>query len=310
MIKLQENSFFTLCRLSMTVNAAFHEFCHFLQERSGITLSPSKAYLVESRLLSLMQAKNINSIDELVLALRQFGSHHLQQEVIERMTTNETFWFRDQYPFEYFVKYLLPGGLSRGSVSPKTFPSHTASPFSSSISPFNPSTRLRVWCAACSAGQEPYSLAMLASQNHVSQSIELLATDLSERILDKARQGIYNDLEMARGLQPDYLKRFFHRHGESHWQVEKSIRDLVQFRRLNLISDQYPVGRWDVIFCRNVLIYFDVEMKRQILLKLHRALAPGGVMFLGASEGIQDMSEYFELINCTPGIAFRAKQAI
>lgn len=290
----------------MPANPAFDDFCRFLRERTGIALSPSKAYLVESRLLSLMQAQGFKSIDELMLAIRQIGSISLQQAVIERMTTNETFWFRDQYPFDYFAKHCLASSLMYERCSPSLSSSHKLGvmPLENGLLK---KTHLRVWSAACSAGQEPYSLAMLASQSHSSKRVEILASDLSEKILEKAKLGVYNELEVARGLKPEFLQRYFHRKGDTHWEIDRTIRSAISFRQLNLISDPYPVGKWDVIFCRNVLIYFDVEMKREILLRLHRSLAPKGVLFLGASEGIQNMSEYFDLIHCSPGIAFQAK---
>jgi chemotaxis protein methyltransferase CheR len=254
------------------VIAAFEFLRRFLHQRSGLSLESDKLYMVESRLLPIAREAGLPDLPSLVKRL-EAGDRALSQAVIDAMTTNETFFFRDRVPFEKFRSVLLPQLLATRASE----------------------RRLRIWCAACSTGQEPYSLAMLLDEEArrlAGWRIDIVATDLSRRAIESARQGLYSQFEVQRGLPITMLLRYFQRIGE-RWQISEFLRSRVQFSEFNLLSDYHALGRFDAIFCRNVLLYFDVPTKRDILNRLSQTLAPHGFMLMGSAETVIGLSDKF-----------------
>jgi chemotaxis protein methyltransferase CheR len=244
-----------------------------LKDHSGLDLSADKHYLIESRLLPLARKAGLPGIPELVQKMKG-GSTALVTQVVEAMTTNETFFFRDKVPFDHFrdaiMKEILQERAGRKSV--------------------------RIWSAAGSTGQEPYSLAMCLKEMGAALAgwrVEILATDLSQEVLEKSKAGIYSQFEVQRGLPIQMLVKYFKQNGEL-WQINPDIRGMVQHRQLNLLQDFSQLGKFDVIFCRNVLIYFDQETKTNIFGRLARALEPDGFLVLGAAETVVGLTEDFK----------------
>jgi chemotaxis protein methyltransferase CheR len=243
----------------------------FLKERSGLDLSSDKQYLVESRLIPLARKAGLPGIAELVQKMKA-GADALISDVVEAMTTNETFFFRDKSPFDHLRDTILPQLVQARANR------HT----------------LRIWCAASSTGQEPYSIAMCVKEfvALAGWRVEIVATDLSQEVLDKSRAGIYSQFEVQRGLPIQMLVKYFSQIGEL-WQINADIRAMVQHRQLNLLHDFSHLGMFDVIFCRNVLIYFDQDTKAGIFERLARVIEPDGVLTLGAAESVVGISEAF-----------------
>ncbi|MEO9273658.1 protein-glutamate O-methyltransferase CheR [Marinomonas sp. 5E14-1] len=261
-------------------------FKEYLQKVCGISLSDNKQYLVASRLGRILERENFTKIEQLVDALEKFGNAKLKEEVVNAMTTNETLWFRDTHPFTILKEKILPEMSS---------------------------TPLRVWSAASSTGQEPYSISMViedfkASRPGVMKAGEkIIATDICTNILQHAKLGEYDSLAIARGLEADFQKRHFDKINEQTWKIKSHLSSRVEFRYLNLIDSFAGLGKFDVIFCRNVLIYFTGDLKIDILKRMHAALKPGGYLFLGGSEALSGLSAYFEIVQCHPGIVYKAK---
>jgi chemotaxis protein methyltransferase CheR len=243
-----------------------------LKERSGLDLSADKQYLVESRLIPLARRVGLPGIAELVQKIK-VGAETLTSEVVEAMTTNETFFFRDKIPFDHMREAILPA-LIKARASRRA---------------------LRIWCAASSTGQEPYSIAMCVKEFAALAGwrVEIVATDLSQAVLEKSRAGIFSQFEVQRGLPIQMLVKYFTQVGEL-WQLNAEIRAMVQHRQLNLLQDFSHLGTFDVIFCRNVLIYFDQDTKAGIFDRLGRMLEPDGVLALGAAESVVGISDVFK----------------
>jgi chemotaxis protein methyltransferase CheR len=244
----------------------------FLKERSGLDLSAEKQYLVESRLIPLARRANLPGIAELVQKIKG-GSEALSSDVVEAMTTNETFFFRDKIPFEHFRNSIMPEVL-RARAHRKS---------------------VRIWCAAGSTGQEPYSLAMCLKEMGsllAGWRIEILATDLSQEVLEKSKAGLYTQFEVQRGLPIQMLVQYF-KQAADMWQLNADIRAMVQHRQLNLLKDFSHLGSFDVIFCRNVLIYFDQDTKAGIFDRFTKVIEPDGVLVLGAAESVVGISDAF-----------------
>jgi chemotaxis protein methyltransferase CheR len=245
-----------------------------LRERSGLVLSADKHYLVESRLLSVARRAGTATLSELVQRLKAPNSERLIVEVVEAMTTNESFFFRDKVPFEQFRDTIMPALLTaRGGTR-----------------------RIRIWCAAASTGQEPYSLAMSLKEMGKALEgcrVEILATDLSQEVLEKAKAGIYSQFEVQRGLPIQLLVKYFSQIGDT-WQVAPEIRAMVQYRQLNLLNEFFQLGTFDVVFCRNVLIYFDQATKVSVLERLARVTERDGYLVLGAAETVVGLTEAFK----------------
>lgn len=248
------------------MSAGFSLIQRFLRETSGFALEDDKRYLIEGRLQTIMRGACFSSLDELGRCLHADSRSELARSVAEALTINETSFFRDRGLFKVFAERLLPGLIaSRGDTR-----------------------RLRIWCAGCSTGQEPYSLAMMIDERARSLSgwqIEIVATDLSRPVIEVARRGSYSQFEVQRGLPVAMLLRYFRREGE-RWQISDYLRAKVSFRTLNLMTGFGGLGTLDVIFCRNVLIYFDVATKRRVLSNFARALAEDGYLVLGAAENV------------------------
>ena len=265
----------------------FDQFRQFLQDACGIFLGENKQYLVTTRIRRILEEQGIGSLGELVTQLRRGRHSKLRQDIIDAMTTNETFWFRDIYPFDYLKSSLLPELMKDGRGS------------------------LRVWSAACSSGQEPYSISMTVEEyrraaGSLPRPVDIVATDLSAEILSQARQGEYDKMSVMRGLSHERLQAFFDPRGGDNWRIKPAVGGRVDFRSLNLMDSYAGLGKFDIIFCRNVLIYFTADLKRDILRRMHAALKPGGCLFLGSSEGLAGVSDLFQMVNCSPGIMYRA----
>ena len=244
-----------------------------LREQSGLDLSADKQYLIESRLLPLSRKVGLAGIGDLVQKMKA-GSTSITTQVVEAMTTNETFFFRDKTPFDHFRDSIMPEIL-RARTSRKS---------------------VRIWCAAGSTGQEPYSLAMSLKEMGATLAgwrIEIIATDLSQEVLEKSRAGIYSQFEVQRGLPIQMLVKYFKQTGE-FWQVNAEVRAMVQHRQLNLLHDFSQLGLFDVIFCRNVLIYFDQDTKIKIFNRLAKATEADGFLVLGAAETVVGLTDVFK----------------
>ncbi|MCJ9735803.1 protein-glutamate O-methyltransferase CheR, partial [Bradyrhizobium sp. PRIMUS42] len=247
----------------------------FLKDNSGLDLSADKQYLIESRLLPLARKAGLSGIPELVQKL-QGGSRTLITDVVEAMTTNETFFFRDKVPFDHF----------RDTIMPEVIKARAAR------------RSVRIWCAAGSTGQEPYSLAMSLKEMGAALTgwrVEIIATDLSQEVLEKAKAGIYSQFEVQRGLPIQMLMKYFKQTGET-WQINPELRAMIQHRQLNLLHDFSQLGTFDVIFCRNVLIYFDQDTKINIFNRLARQIEPDGFLVLGAAETVVGLTDTFRPI--------------
>jgi chemotaxis protein methyltransferase CheR len=243
-----------------------------LKDHSGLDLSADKQYLIESRLLPLARKAGLADIGALVQKMKT-GSGTFIAQVVEAMTTNETFFFRDKVPFEHFRETIMPE-LLRSRAARKS---------------------IRIWCAAGSTGQEPYSLAMCLKEMAAALAgwrVEILATDLSQEVLEKSKSGIYSQFEVQRGLPIQMLVKYFKQIGEL-WQVNADLRAMVQHRQLNLLHDFANLGSFDVIFCRNVLIYFDQDTKSNIFGRLARSSEPDGFLVLGAAETVVGLTDVF-----------------
>jgi len=244
-----------------------------LKDHSGLDLSADKQYLIESRLLPLSRKAGLPGISELVQKMKG-GASALIAQVVEAMTTNETFFFRDKVPFDHF----------RDSIMPEIMKARAAR------------KSIRIWCAAGSTGQEPYSLAMCLKEMSAQLAgwrVEIIATDLSQEVLEKSKAGIYSQFEVQRGLPIQLLVKNFKQNGE-FWQLNADIRAMVQHRQLNLLHDFSQLGVFDIIFCRNVLIYFDQDTKINIFGRLAKSMEPDGFLVLGAAETVVGLTDVFK----------------
>ena len=244
-----------------------------LKDHSGLDLSADKQYLIESRLLPLSRKCGVSGIGDLVQKMKG-GSSTIIAQVVEAMTTNETFFFRDKVPFEHFRDTIIPEML-KARANRKS---------------------IRIWCAAGSTGQEPYSLAMSLKEMGAVLAgwrVEIIATDLSTEVLEKSKSGVYSQFEVQRGLPIQLLVKYFKQNGE-FWQISPELRAMVQHRQLNLLHDFSQLGIFDVIFCRNVLIYFDQDTKINIFGRLARIMEADGFLVLGAAETVVGLTDVFK----------------
>jgi len=265
----------------------YEDFRGFLEQACGIVLGDNKHYLITSRLSRMMADNRLKSLGELVDNLKKERTPRLRETIIEAMTTNETLWFRDGYPFDVLKQNLLPELAKKRQRS------------------------VRIWSAACSSGQEPYSISM-AVQEYLSSNlgalsdVQIVATDISPAILKEAKDARYDDMALARGIGAERKQRFFTAIGKQ-WEVRPEIRARVRFMSINLLQNYALLGRFDIIFCRNVLIYFSSESKRDIMARMGKTLNPGGHLFLGASESITNYSEAYDMVRCNPGVVYKCK---
>lgn len=266
----------------------YEAFRNFLEQACGIVLGENKHYLVVSRLSRLMADEAVESLGVLVKRLQDGRNRELRERIVEAMTTNETFWFRDVFPFDILKEMIFPDLAERRVRTP------------------------RIWSAACSSGQEPYSISMtvqeyLAARPGSLADVQIMATDISPAILKEAKEAQYDSLALARGLSQERRQKFFLQQRDGRWQARPEIRNRVRFSQANLLQSYSLLGRFDIIFCRNVLIYFSSESKSDILARMARALNPGGYLFLGSSESITQYSDEFEMVRCARGSVYRVK---
>jgi len=270
----------------------YEAFRRFLEEASGIVLGDNKHYLVTSRLNRLTEEFRFESLGALLEALRQGRDRKLQERVVDAMTTNETSWFRDTYPYEMLKNSILPE-LAQRKVNP-----------------------LRIWSAASSTGQEAYSISMVihefqqANPGALPGRVEIVGTDISASVVAQAQEGRYDDLSMARGLTPERKQRFFTDNGDGSWSVKTEIKARTRFTELNLLKSYALLGRFEIIFCRNVLIYFSSELKTDILDRMAQVLNPGGYLFLGGSETPSGYSRAYEMVRFPEGVVYRKKDKV
>ena len=258
----------------MTIATVDFDFISTLvRERSAIVLEQGKEYLIEARLLPLARERGTGSVAELVRELRRSPSSALRDLVVEAMTTNETSFFRDVHPFHALSDHILPDLLRARSGD----------------------RALNIWSAACSSGQEPYSIAMLINDiigADPTWKVQLLATDISPCMLNRTREGVYSQFEVNRGLPAAMLVRYFRKQG-LHWQIEEPLRRMVETRLVNLNQNLPPMAQMDIVFMRNVLIYFDSATKRQILARVRRVMRPDGYLVLGGAETTLNLDDSF-----------------
>ncbi len=266
-------------------NQDFTFLVNMLKKNSGHILAADKGYLLDSRLGPIARKENFDSVDALVQAMRTRNDERLNATVTEAMTTNETFFFRDRTPFDLFKSEVIPHLAANRTAGSK----------------------VKIWCAAASSGQEPYSLAMIqreeaARMKGVQHSI--LATDISEKVLNKAKTGLYSQFEVQRGLPVQLMVKYFEKAGDL-WRIDPSLQQHITFRKFNLLDSFRVMGQFDVVFCRNVLIYFDQETKSDILNRLAQSIAPDGFLFLGAAETVMGLTDAFAPVPGKRGLYVR-----
>lgn len=258
----------------------FDYLANLLKQRSGIALTPDKQYLLETRLQPILSSFDCKQIGDLIMRLKLKNEETLIREVIEAMTTNESMFFRDNKPFEQLRKVVFPELKKRGG-------------------------KIRIWSAACSNGQEPYSIAIsiLEEKHNVAGlSFEIQASDLDTKVIKKAQDGLYTQFEVQRGLPITLLLSYFSQEANNNWRIKNHIKEMVKFRQLNLLDSYLTMGKFDVILCRNVLIYFEDATKREILRKLTAQLNPGGFLFLGSAETIIGLSDELKPLENERGV--------
>jgi chemotaxis protein methyltransferase CheR len=254
----------------------------YLLDNTGLVLGADKMYLVESRLGPIARKYDAAGLDALTDALRAGHNAALKRDIIDAMMTNESFFFRDVKPFEQFRQVLLPRLLQTKAAQ----------------------RVIRIWCAACSTGQEPYTIAMILKEEEgrlAGWKTEIIATDISYDALERAKAGVYSQFEVQRGLPIQLLVKYFTQNGD-RWQIAPALRNMVQFRELNLLGDFTGLGAFDVVLCRNVLIYFDQATKAAILDRISRVMQPDGFLFLGGAETVLGVSEKFTPVQEHRGI--------
>lgn len=251
-------------------NQDFEFLAGLLKEKSGLMLTPDKVYLLESRLTPLARKRGLDTLDALVMKLRTSRDDGLIKDVTEAMTTNESFFFRDNTPFDIFKNHVLPA-MEKSRTN----------------------KRLRIWCAAASTGQEPYSLAILLKEQWAKWqgwNIEIVGTDICTQVLEKAKAGAYSQFEVQRGLPIQMLIKYFKQEGDV-WRINEDIRNMVKYRPFNLLDSFSMLGSFDVIYCRNVLIYFDQPTKKDVLERMSGTLSKDGTLFLGAAETVLGITD-------------------
>ncbi|MEH6447866.1 MAG: protein-glutamate O-methyltransferase CheR [Oleispira sp.] len=273
--------------MSFSISATeYVQFKQKLEQYSGIMLGDNKEYLITSRLRRLLESEKLTNLTELVKAMDR--NLKLKESVIDAMTTNETLWFRDDHPFKIFREKLLPE-LAK-----------TRRP-------------LRIWSAACSTGQEPYSLSIAIEEykrmnpGALAGDVKIIATDISPTALAIAKEGVYPQLALKRGMGDVHLKQYFKQQADDEWKINDEIKRRIEFRSLNLQTSFSLLGKFDIVFCRNVLIYFSADFKLDILKRIHGTLNNDGQLFVGASEAVNNLSDFYKMQQFNPGISYQAK---
>jgi chemotaxis protein methyltransferase CheR len=260
----------------------FDMFATLLKQRSGLVLTKDKAYLLESRLMPVARKWNMKGLDELASTVRTRRDEALLRDITEAMTTNESSFFRDQKPFDQFKQIVLPRLMETRAAK----------------------RSIRIWSAASSSGQEAYSLAMMLSDDAPRLSgwrIEIVGTDISTEMVERSKAGIYTQFEVQRGLPIQLLVKHFRQQGDK-WQIAPNLRQMVNFREWNLLGDLGGLGQFDVVFCRNVLIYFDQPTKSKVLEAIARQMPPDGVLYLGGAETVLGITDRFKPVDGQRGL--------
>lgn len=264
----------------------YQTFCDFLEKSTGIVLGEDKLYLVNSRLGNIMVKHNVTSITQLLDKLTTIAEYSLREKVIDAMTTNETNWFRDIYPYTVLTDKILPC--------------------------YKNQNQLRIWSAACSTGQEPFSISICVSEyaeriswTPFANMVKILATDIATIVLERAKNREYSSLEMDRGISDERRQRFFERKSSACYKLKDLEYSRVSFQQFNLLANYAMLGKFDIIFCRNALIYFSALNRENIINKFADCLNPGGYLVLGSSESIPQQCKQFKIINCQPGIIYQ-----
>jgi chemotaxis protein methyltransferase CheR len=267
----------------------YKQFTDFLEAQCGIVLGDNKQYLVKSRLQPLLVKFSIDSIENIIHEAMGYKKRDVRTAVIDAMTTNETLWFRDKYPFELLTKHIFPEMLEKKK-------------------------NIKIWSSASSSGQEAYSIAMTALEykrlkSALGLNVQITGTDISNTMLLQCKEGIYDSIALSRGLPPEYKRVYFDdlKDGSSKMQVKAEVKRLTTFKNYNLLDSYGALGKFDIIFCRNVLIYFSAEVKSKILNQFAKSLNPGGYLILGASESLTGLTDKFDMIRCNPGIIYSLK---
>ncbi len=271
--------------------ADYARFCAFLEKSSGILLGQNKEYLVKNRLRRILEETRENSLNELLNVLERGSQIALRARVIDAMTTNETLWFRDAHPFEILKETIFPelSSALKGQLRP-----------------------IRIWSAASSTGQEAYSISITANEfikrnpGSLMQKIEVVGTDISQAAIQQAKDGVYDKHEIVRGLNDQLQRQYFEQDGQKR-RILPEIKKRVRFQELNLLQSYSLLGQFDIIFCRNVLIYFSNDVKSDILSRMAKSLKPGGYLFLGGSESIVNYSDAYDMVRCKQGVVYRLK---
>jgi chemotaxis protein methyltransferase CheR len=260
----------------------FDMFSTLLKQRSGLVLTRDKAYLLESRLMPVARKWNMKGLEELATTVRTRKDEALLRDITEAMTTNESSFFRDQKPFDQFRQLVLPRLMEARAAK----------------------RSLRIWSAACSSGQEGYSLSMILNEEAAKLSgwrVEIVGTDISAEMVERAKSGIYTQFEVQRGLPITMLVKHFKQNGDK-WQISQQLRQMVSFREWNLLGDLSPLGQFDIVFCRNVLIYFDQPTKAKVLEAIGRQMPQDGVLYLGGAETVLGITERFKPVEGQRGL--------
>ncbi|MFL5252158.1 MAG: CheR family methyltransferase [Rhodopila sp.] len=253
--------------------ASFDILANLLRAKSGLVIGQEKLYLLETRLSNILKREKLTDLNKLAERLRLSGNEALAAEVVEAMTTNESFFFRDDKPFQHFRQQALPR-LIAGRA---------------------PGSTIRIWSAASSSGQEAYSLAMIISDCQAQlggRKVEILGTDIAREQIARARAGVYTQFEVQRGLPVQLLMKYFKKEN-ANWRITQPLRDMVQFREFNLLGDLRALGRFDIVFCRNVLIYFDQPTKARVLEAAAAQMPPDGLLYLGGAETVMRITQRF-----------------
>jgi chemotaxis protein methyltransferase CheR len=267
----------------------YKQFSDFLEVQCGIVLGANKQYLVKSRLIPLMNQFSIEELSGLIQQSMSYKNRELRTAVIDAMTTNETLWFRDKYPFELLTKKIYPELLEKKK-------------------------NIKLWSAASSSGQEAYSIAMTSLEYQkqkavLGMNVQIIGTDISNTMLEQCNNGTYDTLALSRGLADDRKKLFFNslNDGTGKMQIKPEVKKMTSFKNYNLLDSYAGLGKFDIIFCRNVLIYFSSDVKSRILNQFSGALNPGGYLILGASESLTGLTDKFDMVRCNPGIIYKLK---
>jgi len=292
MISIQTGSDENFVTDSLLSKIQYDNFRSFLEDSCGIVLGDNKHYLVTSRLNKLTHEFSFDTLSEMLDELKSKNDVKLKERVVDAMTTNETSWFRDTYPFELLKENLI-----------------------TEIVKSNKPNRFRIWSAACSTGQEPYSISMsinefqMKSPGVLTIPVEIVGTDISSTVLDLARRAEYDDLSVSRGLSDEKKKLFFKNVGDKRWKLNEKVKSIVKFNEINLLKNYSLIGKFDLIFCRNVLIYFSADLKSDILTRMSKILNPGGFLILGGSESPTGYCRAFEMTRFPKGVVYRLKES-